>query len=114
MQPQHATQCRDSLANAVSRRSTANYAPIIAGFAAMGIPALSIIPRENVFTFNAWLALGRRVREGESGVPIVTFVKCKGSAVGASVTRSARVRPVSTQVFHISQTEPVAAGNAAH
>jgi hypothetical protein len=93
-----------ALANAVGGQSVANYAAIFAGFAALGIEADEIRPRENVFTFNAWKALGRVVRKGEHGVAIVTVVPCakRDRSTGELVP----VRKVKrTTVFHASQTE---------
>jgi hypothetical protein len=56
---------QEALARAVSGQSFTNFPAIFAGFAAKGIPESEIKPRENVFTFNAWKALGRVVRRGE-------------------------------------------------
>ncbi|PUA41541.1 hypothetical protein C5U62_31715 [Pseudomonas protegens] len=70
----------------------------------MGIPSEDIKPRVNVFTFNAWKALGRVVKKGQHGVKIVTVIPCtkKDEATGESVP----VKKVkTTTVFHISQTE---------
>lgn len=55
----NATQ--EALTRAVSGQSCSNFPAIFAGFAAKGIPESEIEPRENVFTFNAWKALGRVV-----------------------------------------------------
>ena len=33
-----------------------------------------ILPRENVFTYHAWRALGRQVRRGEHGVKVTTWI----------------------------------------
>lgn len=95
-----------ALENAVKGTSVANYEAIFNGFAAKGIPMDEVIPRENVFTFNAWKALGRVVRRGESGVPVVTVIRCtkKDRATGEETP----VRKVkTTTVFHVSQTEPL-------
>lgn len=96
-----------ALSNAVGRQSTMNYAAIFEGFMEKGIPEDQINPRENVFTFNAWKALGRSVKKGEHGVKVITFVPCEGkdkAADGAEVKTSYR-RPWTTTVFHVSQTE---------
>ena len=58
----------ESLKRAVSGQSFTNFPAIFQGFAAKGIPESEIKPRENVFTFQAWKALGRVVRRGEHGV----------------------------------------------
>ena len=55
---------------AVHGQSLSNFPAIFQGFAAKGIPESEIKPRENVFTFNAWKALGRVVRRGEHGVKV--------------------------------------------
>lgn len=106
-------QDRDSLVNAISQASTMNYGPILQGFSDKGIPVDAILPRENVFTFNAGRALGRVVRAGEKGVAIVTFVKCRGrvsrEAAVAGEAGAGGVRPIRTHVFHVSQTDPLAA-----
>ena len=116
MQHLDIAQCHESLANAVSCNSTSNYAAILDGFTSRGIPAEIVIPRENVFTFNAWIALGRKVRDGEQGVGIVIFVKRKGKAAAGTPGRvDARgLYPIRTQVFHISQTEAIRPNAAIH
>lgn len=107
MQKPNVARCRKSLDNAVSRSSSSNYPAIIDGFAAMGIPAEKVFPRENVFTFNAWIALGRQVCEGAQAVVVLTYVGCRGGRAKAGA--AGRVRPVLTQLYHISQTAPVPA-----
>ena len=95
-----------ALENAVKGNSVANYEAIFNGFAAKGIPMDEVIPRENVFTFNAWKALGRVVRRGESGVQIVTVIPCtKKDPVTGEETPVRKVK--TTTVFHVSQTEPL-------
>jgi hypothetical protein len=100
----------ESLSRARGGGSMANYAPILVGFSAMGIPEEEIRPRENVFTFNAWRALGRTVKRGEKGVKVVTWITTDGKSVqgengeekkpGGKLCRS-------VAVFHISQTVPL-------
>ena len=51
---------REAFQRAVSSQSVMNYASIFEGFSAIGIPESEILPRENVFTFWAWKAVGRR------------------------------------------------------
>jgi hypothetical protein len=58
-----------------------NYSAIFQGFMAKGIAETDIKPRENVFTFHAWKALGRSVKRGEHGVKVVTFIAPIGKAV---------------------------------
>jgi hypothetical protein len=101
-------QQQEALTNATQRQSMANYPAIFEGFAAKGIAMADIKPRENVFTFNAWKALGRSVKKGEHGVKVVTFIQATSrdtSESGEESVRSWRT-PRTTTVFHISQTEP--------
>lgn len=95
-----------ALTRAVSSQSMMNYTAIYEGFIAMGIPEDQIRPRENIFSFNAWKALGRYVRRGQHGVRVCTFVP-KEQKDGTTKTF-----PHYTTVFHVSQTEPMN-GNAA-
>ena len=95
-----------ALENAVSGESLANYQAIFDGFAAMGIDMADVEPRVNVFTFNAWKALGRVVKKGQHGVKIVTVIPCtkKDRETGDEVP----VKKVkTTTVFHVSQTEEI-------
>ncbi len=71
---------QESLSRAQSGQSLANYAAIFDGFLAMGILESEINPRSNIFTFNAWKALGRTVCKGQHGVKIHTWVNAKGKA----------------------------------
>jgi hypothetical protein len=65
---------QEALTNAVQGITMSNYPAIFEGFLAKGIPEDQIRPRENVFTYHAWRALGRQVRRGEHGVKVTTFV----------------------------------------
>jgi antirestriction protein ArdC len=72
---------------------------------AKGIPEADIKPRENVFTFNAWKALGRSVKRGEHGVKVVTFIECTGverDPVSGEEKQVSYRRPHTTTVFHVS------------
>src|SRR5215470_833902 len=76
------TQSRlESLKRAISGQSFSNFPAILAGFAAKGIPESEIKPRENVFTFEAWKALGRVVRRGEHGVKVVTMIETRSKEI---------------------------------
>lgn len=92
-----------------------NWPAIFAGFMAKGIPEDEIRPRENVFTYNAWRALGRQVRRGEHGVKVSTFIPMdkKTGETDAETGDEKRVqlgkRAWTATVFHISQTDPIAA-----
>jgi N-terminal domain of anti-restriction factor ArdC len=101
----------EALANARNGQTMTNYPAIFAGFIEKGIAEADIKPRENVFTFHAWKALGRSVKKGEHGVRVMTFIDCAGRerdpSSGEEKETSYR-RPHTTTVFHISQTEPTA------
>jgi antirestriction protein ArdC len=98
-------ECLDRARNG---QTMTNYPAIFAGFLEKGIQEADIRPRENVFTFNAWKALGRSVKKGEHGVKVVTFIERtateRDATTGEQVERSFR-SPHVTTVFHISQTE---------
>jgi len=101
----------ESLNRAISGQSFANFPAIFQGFAAKGIPESEIKPRENVFTFDAWKALGRVVRRGEHGVKVVTFIDCKSKEVDPDTgERKIIRRPWTTTVFHVSQTDAITRG----
>ena len=102
---------QEALSRAISGQSFSNFPAIFQGFAATGIAESEIKPRENVFTFDAWKALGRVVRRGEHGVKVVTFIDCASKETDPEsgehkITR----RPWTTTVFHISQTELLKGG----
>jgi hypothetical protein len=96
-----------ALHNAVTGQSFMNYEDIFKGFEAMGIASEQIKPRENVFTFNAWLALGRVVTKGQHGVKVCTFVQAQSADRETGDKKAFRL-PRQTTVFHVSQTEEVA------
>jgi antirestriction protein ArdC len=88
-----------------------NYPVIFQGFIAKGIPESEIRPRENVFTFNAWRALGRTVRRGEHGVKVLTFINRASKEVDKGTGESKVIRLAwNTTVFHVSQTEAINGG----
>lgn len=97
---------QQALANATQNASLANYAAIYAGFEAKGIAQSAIEPRVNVFTFNAWKALGRVVRKGEHGVKVCTWVAMTKQDANGEAQDIGR-KPRITTVFHISQTDPL-------
>jgi hypothetical protein len=106
---------QEALSRATSSQSLSNWPAIIRGFMEKGIPEHEIKPRENVFTYHAWRALGRQVRRGEHGVKVCTFVACtgKGESEDTDGEREKRTeqqgyrRPWSATVFHVSQTDPI-------
>jgi hypothetical protein len=69
----------EALSRATSGLSMSNYPTIYGGFMEKGIPESEIKPRENVFTYNAWRALGRQVRRGEHGVKVQHMRHLQGS-----------------------------------
>jgi hypothetical protein len=99
----------EALSRAVNGLSLANYPSIFGGFMAKGIPQPEIRPRENVFTYQAWRALGRQVRRGEHGVKVVTFIECNKEDKETGEKQAFR-RPWTTTVFHVSQTDPIEGG----
>jgi N-terminal domain of anti-restriction factor ArdC len=102
---------QEALTRAVSGQSLSNFPAIYQGFAAKGIPESEIKPRENVFTFDAWKALGRVVRRGEHGVKVVTFIDCRSKEIDQDTgERKVIRRPWTTTVFHVSQTEALKGG----
>ena len=98
-----------ALARAKREMSTANYGTIVQGFILKGVPETDIIPRENVFTYDAWKALGRHVRKGEHGVRITTMIPVGKRPEEAEETPQpgTRMRMWSTTVFHVTQTDPI-------
>ena len=116
---------QEALSRAVSGQTLSNWPAILRGFMEKGIPESDIKPRENVFTYHAWRALGRQVRRGEHGVKVVTFVTVDGrdskedtdgvatnDVDGTDKPKSHGYRrPWSATVFHISQTDPITRPN---
>jgi hypothetical protein len=98
----------EALSRALIGQSWSNYPAIIQGFMARGIPESEIMPRENVFTYQAWKALGRQVRKGEHGVKVITFIK-RDKKVKDTETDEVKIKtysmPRTVSVFHISQTD---------
>jgi len=99
-----------ALARARRTISTSNYPTIMQGMMLKGIPEADIHPRENVFTFDAWKALGRCVRKGEHGVRISTMIPVGKHPEDAEETTApgTPMRMWSTTVFHVSQTDALA------
>jgi N-terminal domain of anti-restriction factor ArdC len=111
---------QEALSRAATGQSLGNWPAILAGFAAKGISESDIRPRENVFTYHAWRALGRQVRRGEHRVKVVTFVTVDrgadpmntgepGDGTGPARRKTGGRRPWSATVFHVFQTDPVTA-----
>ena len=95
-----------ALSNATGRQSAMNYATIIKGFTDKGIAAADIKPRENIFTFGAWRALGRCVKKGEHGIAVCTFAPASKIDKETGKIKEFH-RPRQTFVFHVSQTDPL-------
>lgn len=101
----------EALHRAVTSQSLTNYPTIFQGFIARGIPEDEIMPRENIFTYAAWKALGRQVKKGEHGVKICTFIPMESKEKDPETDEikvKTSSRPRMTTVFHISQTKGVA------
>ncbi|WP_164707324.1 ArdC-like ssDNA-binding domain-containing protein [Metapseudomonas otitidis] len=103
---------KGALQKAIEGHSESNYEAIYEGFMDKGIELEDILPRENVFTYAAWQALGRQVRKGESGVKVVTMIPVtrKTAEEGQPEAEDAekpRLMQRSVTVFHVSQTKPV-------
>jgi len=94
----------DALDRARNGQSAGNYAAIFSGLMEKGIAETEIKPRENVFTYQAWLAQGRHVRKGEHGVRVSVFVKTEKVDADTGETRFSSF-PKGTTVFHITQTD---------
>lgn len=102
---------QEALTRAISGQTMSNYPAIFEGFIAKGIPESEILPRENVFTFNAWRALGRTVRRGEHGVKVLTFIERASKETDKGTGERKTIRLAwSTTVFHVSQTEAIQEG----
>lgn len=99
---------QEALDRAQNGQTMSNFPAIYHGLMSKGIPQHAIQPRENVFTYQAWIALGRHVRKGEHGVRVVTFAKTSKHEVDPSTGKEKstfRSYPKSTTVFHVSQTD---------
>ena len=100
-----AAQAQEALTRATTSTSETNLPTIYQSFLDRGIPGAEIRPRENVFTFNAWKALGRFVRRGERGVRIITWIPVAERVEADGTVRPSGKRPKSAYVFHVSQTQ---------
>ena len=99
----------EALTRATNSPSMSNYPAIFEGFMAMGIDSADIRPRENVFTYHAWRALGRQVRRGEHGVSVCTWVPMSRKDAITEENPSGTIgrRPKGSTVFHVTQTDPI-------
>jgi hypothetical protein len=90
--------------------NTANHQAIIDAFVARGIPAEEIVPRENVFTYQAWLALGRQVMKRPANIPSGQYgVKIPVIREERDLETKQVIKRITTfaTVFHISQTHEI-------
>ena len=97
---------QEALARATQGMTLSNYPIIYQGFIAKGISEHDIRPRENIFTFNAWKALGKHVKKGEHGVRVMTVISTtteKEDPETGEIVTVTKSRPWSTTVFHESQ-----------
>jgi hypothetical protein len=86
----------DALVRAREGNSHFNDARIMAGFSKLGIAVKPEDIRENILTFDGWLALGKVVKKGQHGVSIIVFRRDK---------KTGRTQPGWARVFHVSQVE---------
>ena len=100
---------QEALTRAITSPSMSNYGAIFRGFMEKGLPEADIRPRENVFSYQAWRALGRQVRKGEHGVKIATIRKGEKTVRTADGTESKErfSSPWFVTVFHVTQTDVV-------
>jgi len=100
---------QEALARAKGSMALSNYPAIYQGFIDKGIPEDEIEPRVNVFTYNAWKALGRQVQRGEKGVKVITWIDCTKEVDGDNGEKETVHfrKPKTATVFHISQTKTV-------
>jgi hypothetical protein len=103
---------QEALGRAIGNQSLTNYPAIFQGFMEKGIPESEILPRENVFTYHAWRALGRQVRRGEHGVKVTTWIpterKEHDKVTGEEKVSTGRNCHTAV-VFHVSRTDPIRA-----
>ena len=101
----------ETIRKAQSGASLMNDMAVIVGFSDKGISEPEINPRVNVFTYNAWRALGRQVRKGEHGVKITTYVQASKEDKETGESDPYKF-PRTTTVFHVSQTDPIQTATA--
>jgi hypothetical protein len=102
-----AAVAQEALQRARSFEPNANDTIVLMEFVGRGIPFDEIRPRENVFTFHAWKALGRSVKKGEHGVHLTTWIPVASQDRDGEEQPRVFTRPKTAVVFHISQTEPI-------
>ncbi len=107
------TMQAEALSRAIGGITMSNFPAIFEGFMQKGISFEEIKPRENVFTYHAWRALGRQVHRGEHGVKVTTWVPMD-KKTGETDPETGQEKKVSlgkrcwtATVFHVSQTDPI-------
>ncbi|QDV75402.1 ArdC-like ssDNA-binding domain-containing protein [Botrimarina mediterranea] len=115
-----ATYQTESPAEALARiRSGASRNDLAAvfAFADCGIDPFDVRPRQNVLTFRAWQALGRRVAKGATSVRVEVWIPTRGkstdddssrgsdASIGGAAARDG-LRLKTAFLFHESQTVP--------
>ena len=102
---------QEALSRAVQSQAMTNLPTIYQEFMQRGIPEADIRPRENVFTFHAWKALGRSVKKGEHGVRIITWIPVAARMNDDGTEKyPAGKRAKTAYVFHVSQTQESVGG----
>ena len=100
---------QEALSRARNGEALSNLPAIFRGFIAKGIPEEEIQPRINVFTLPAWNALGKRVKAGEHGVKVLTYIEGEKETNEVKEDGSPKIihwrSPKATEVFHISQVQ---------
>lgn len=84
-----------------------NDVAVVMIFASLGVDPDEILPRENVLTFKAWKAKGRKIAKGVNSISVPVYIPAKGKQEaegddekpGSMMKRRARL-------FHESQTIP--------
>lgn len=99
-----AEQQAEALNRAANGQPCANDVAVVEHYSAAGINAT---PRVDVFTYNAWRALGRQVRKGEKGCKLLTWIPCKGKKPNPDAEAPRFMRKKVTAVFHVSQTDAI-------
>lgn len=110
------TEALDRIRKGFSRNDVA----VIVAFAEAGIDPDDIDPRQNVLTFHAWKAAGRRVAKGATSLRVPVWVPRAGrseaestsvepaaTSDGSQPKRSGGLIAKTAKLFHISQTIPI-------
>lgn len=99
--------CTESPMEALSRIQAGfsqNDERVIYAFAAAGIDPRDISPRQNVLTFHAWQAKGRRVARGATSIRVETWIPVGPAEDADGKPAHRRMAPKTAYLFHESQT----------